>query len=92
MTEIFVDGIRTVAVANGVARIEMMQLKRGDDGTKLEPRPVATLMLPVAGLKEFTTQLTNAIKAIEENAKTKGTQRGGGGAPAHEVDTALENL
>ena len=90
MSEIFVDGIRTVAVANGVARIEMVQLKRGSNGSKLEPQVVATLMLPVAGLKEFTAQLGNAIKAIEENAKTKGAQRPA--AQAGEVDTALENL
>ena len=89
MTEIFVDGIRTVAVAHGVARIELVQLKRGENGTKLVPQVVATLMLPVAALKEFTTQLGNAIKAIEENAKSKGSQR----APAaDEVNTALENL
>ncbi len=29
MNDIFADGIRSIAVANGVARIELLQLRRG---------------------------------------------------------------
>ena len=89
MTDIFVDGIRTIAVAHGVARIELVQLKRVADGSNLEPQAAATLLLPVSALKEFTAQLANAVKAIEANVKAKKPRRGEG---PDEVQTALENL
>ena len=47
MNDIFADGIRSIAVANGVARIELSQLRRGQSPTKLEPEATAVLLLPV---------------------------------------------
>ena len=35
MNDFFVDGIRSIAVANGVVRIELLQLRRGESQTKL---------------------------------------------------------
>lgn len=86
MSDIFVDGIRSIAVANGVTRIELLQLKRGKSKTKLEPEVVATLMIPVAALKDFTSQLANTLQKINEGAK-KGRAKGG-----DDVANALENL
>ena len=86
MTEIFADGIRSIAVANGVTRIELLQLKRGQSQTKLEPEVVATLMIPVASLRGFIAQLASAQKNLSESAKAKGREAGS------DVDSALENL
>ena len=87
MNDIFVDGIRSIAVANGVTRVELLQLKRGKSKTKLEPEVVATLMIPVATLKDFTLQLANTLQKLNASAKGKS-------AALHddEVSSALENL
>ena len=87
MNDIFVDGIRSIAVANGVTRVELLQLKRGKSKTKLEPEVVATLLIPVATLKDFTLQLANTLKKLNASAKGKS-------AALHddEVAGALENL
>ena len=88
MTEIFVDGIRSIAIAHGVARIELLQLKRDKSASKLEPQVVATMMIPVGALTEFTSQLANSLKKIRESAGGKGRGAGPGG----DVDAALDNL
>ncbi|MFQ5774564.1 MAG: hypothetical protein ACE5GS_08615 [Kiloniellaceae bacterium] len=89
MSDIFVDGVRSVAVANGVARIELVQLQRDAGQTKLEPQVVARLMIPVAALKEFAAHLATSVQRIEANARTHG--EGNAGQTA-DVDHALENL
>lgn len=86
MRDIFVDGIRSIAVANGVTRVELLQLKRGKSKTKLEPEVVATLMIPVAGLKDFTSQLVTTLQKINEGAN-KGRGKG-----SDDIADALENL
>ena len=88
MPDIFVDGVRAVAVANGVARIELLQLKRGGDNTKLEPQVVATLLLPVGGLREFATHLNNSLERIEASQKASTAEAQAAG----DVDSALQNL
>ncbi len=45
MIEIFVDGIRSVGVANGVVRIEFAQLRRSADGEE----PIALTYVLVNG-------------------------------------------
>ena len=92
MIEIFADGIRAVALANGVVRIELVQLKRGpasEGQSQLSPEPVATLLLPARGLEELTRQLAGTVKKIRDNAQA-------GPAPsqgqAGEIDEALTNL
>ena len=87
MNDIFVDGIRSVAVANGVARIELLQLRRGQSPDKLEPEVVATLMLPVASLREFSAQLASTMQKLNEAAKARSAD-----ASAEELDSALGNL
>ncbi len=67
MTEIFADGIGAIAVSNGVARIELVQLRRARVGeSKLLPEPTATLLIPVAGLQQMTQQLTEAARKLQE--------------------------
>ncbi|MEE8189257.1 MAG: hypothetical protein V3T80_08630 [Kiloniellales bacterium] len=87
MNDIFVDGIRSIAVANGVTRVELLQLKRGKSKTKLEPEVVATLMIPVATLKDFTLQLANTLQKLNASAKGQAAA-----LADDEVAGALENL
>ncbi len=89
MSDIFVDGVRAVAVANGVARIELLQLKRGEDVAKLEPQVVATLLIPVGGLRELAAHLTSSMERIEASQKDTAPD------PANksgDVESALRNL
>ncbi len=87
MNDIFVDGIRSIAVANGVARIELLQLRRGQNPKKLEPEATAVLLLPVAALKDFSTQLSGTLEKLGQAAKAQTAE-----ARGEAVDTALENL
>ena len=86
MKDIFVDGIRSIAVANGVARIEMLQLRRGQSQSKLDPEVTAVLLLPVAALKDFSTQLAGTLEKLDQAAKTRKSD-----ARNEAVETALEN-
>jgi len=86
MSDIFVDGVRAVAVANGVARIELLQLKRGADATKLEPQVVATMLIPVGGLRDLAAHLTSSIERIEANQASATANKSG------DVEKALQNL
>ncbi len=77
MIEIFVDGIRSVGVANGVVRIEFAQLRRSVDGeARMIPEPVATVMVPVSSMQGLLKQLTDTMKQIQAQAKQPG-----GGSP-----------
>jgi len=87
MSDIFIDGIRSIAVANGVARIEVVQLRRGEDREKLDPEVTATLMIPANVLKDFTTQLAGALKQLSARAKAQAKPGGPG-----DMESALENL
>jgi hypothetical protein len=82
-----VDGIRSIAVANGVARIELLQLRRGQSKSKLDPEVTAVLLLPVAAFKDFSGQLVGTIEKLEQAAKTRSAE-----ARTEAVDSALENL
>ncbi len=87
MIDIFVDGIRSIAVANGVARIELLQLRRGESKSKLDPEVVGVLMLPIAALKDFSVQLASTVQKLEEAAKARSAE-----ASTEAVQSALENL
>ena len=87
MNDIFVDGIRSIAVANGVARIELLQLRRGESKSKLDPEVVGVLMLPIAALKDFSVQLANTVQKLNEAAKARSAE-----ASTEAVQSALENL
>lgn len=87
MTDIFVDGIRSIAVANGVTRVELVQLRRGSGEAKLEPEVVARLLVPVGALKDLAAQLAKTVHKIEESARAQAESAAGAA-----VDSALENL
>ncbi len=87
MNDFFVDGIRSIAVANGVARIELLQLRRGESQTKLDPEVTAVLLLPVAALKDFSTQLAGTLEKLDQAAKARSADARGAA-----VESALENL
>jgi hypothetical protein len=87
MNDIFVDGIRSIAVANGVARIEMLQLRRGQSQSKLDPEVTAVLLLPVAALKDFSTQLAGTLAKLDQAAKARSAD-----TRREAVDSALEKL
>ncbi len=89
MNDIFVDGVRAVAVANGVARIELLQLKRSTEAAKLEPQVVATLLIPVGGLRELAAHLSTSIERIEASQKSNSADPA---SKAGEVESALQNL
>ena len=92
MREFFTDGIGTIAVSNGVARIELVQLRKATVGeARLVPEPTATLLIPVAGLQQMTRQLNETARRLQE----KDAARADGAAAAGEMsraDEALTNL
>ncbi len=87
MNDIFADGIRSIAVANGVARIELLQLRRGESKNKLDPEVTAVLLLPVAALKDFSNQLAGTLEKLDQAAKARSAEARGAA-----VESALENL
>lgn len=87
MNDIFADGIRSIAVANGVVRIELLQLRRGESKNKLDPEVVGVLLLPVAALKDFSVQLASTVQKLNEAAKARSAE-----ASTEAVQSALENL
>lgn len=92
MNEIFIDGIRSIAVVNGVARIELLQLKRGTDQNKLEPYVVATLMVPAASLREMAAHLTTSLQRIEASAEKRAEAAKAAPSKGPDLDDALGNL
>ena len=87
MNDFFVDGIRSIAVANGVARIELLQLRRGQSQSKLDPEVTAVLLLPVAALRDFSTQIAGTLEKLDQAAKVRSADR-----RSEAVESALENL
>ena len=73
MTELFADGIRSIAVANGIVRVELVQLKRGQDATQaqLEPQVSGSLIFPVSSLKDFTLQVAKTLERLEQRNKER---------------------
>lgn len=72
MTEIFADGVGSIAVSNGVARIELVQLRRNAGReSKLAPQPTATLFLPVAGLQQLLQQISEASRKLKEQESAR---------------------
>ncbi len=67
MTEIFADGISSIAISNGVARIELVQMRKTTVGeARLVPETTATLLVPINGLQQMTQQLAQSIKQMQE--------------------------
>ncbi len=75
MTEIFADGIRSIAVTNGVLRIELMQLRHNREQKGLEPQSAGTLMMPVPLLKDFTFQLVKTLEKLKEHENAEKSEK-----------------
>lgn len=72
MPDIFTDGIRSIAVANGVVRLELVQHRRtGSPTEQLTPEPVGTLLMPAASLKDFSQRLVDALERIAKAGSKK---------------------
>jgi hypothetical protein len=92
MTEIFADGVNSIAISNGVARLELVQLRRNTVGeAKLVPQPVATLFLPLAGLQQLLQQLNETARRMQDQQAAK-TQVSKTESDSQEADEALTNL
>ena len=92
MTEIFADGVNSIAISNGVARLELVQLRRNTVGeAKLVPQPVGTLFLPVAGLQQMLQQLNETARRVQEQ-QTAQADASESENEAQSADEALTNL
>ena len=92
MTEIFADGVNSITISNGVARLELVQLRRNTVGeAKLVPQSVGTLFLPVAGLQQMLQQLNETARRVQEQqaSQAKVTKIE---SEAQAADDALTNL
>ena len=78
MNEIFADGISGIVIANNVVRVELARLRPTGQGDqqKLVAQTTATLILPTSALRDFTSQLANSVKQIEERAGQAGGEAG----------------
>ena len=92
MTDIFADGVNSIAISNGVARLELVQLRRNTVGeAKLVPQPVGTLFLPLAGLQQMIQQLNETARRVQDQqAAQAGAAKSAEDAKA--ADDALTNL
>ena len=92
MTEIFADGISSIAMSNGVARIELVQMRKTTVGeARLVPETTATLLVPVNGLQQMTQQLAESIKQFQEQA-AKRAEGADDAKDAGNGEDALTNL
>ena len=88
MTEIFADGIRSIAIANGVIRVDLVRLKHSAATKKLEAEAAGALLLPVGRLNEVSAQFARTLQQLEEKAASGKTEPGGNG----DLEDALTNL
>ncbi len=96
MTEIFADGISSIAISNGVARIELVQMRKTTVGeARLVPETTATLLVPVNGLQQMTQQLAQSLKQLQEQTAARVQKIVSGDETAKEeasAEDALTNL
>ncbi len=77
MTEIFADGISSIAISNGVARIELVQMRKTTVGeARLVPETTATLLVPINGLQQMTQQLAQSLKQLQEQTAVRAQKVG----------------
>ncbi len=93
MTEIFADGISSIAISNGVARIELVQLRKTTVGeARLVPETTATLLVPINGLQQMTQQLAQSIKQFQEQKGVRVQKIESGNEAAKDEASAEEAL
>ena len=92
MTEIFADGVNSIAISNGVARLELVQLRRNTVGeSKLVPQPLGTLFLPLAGLQQMIQQLNETARRVQDQQAAQ-ADAAKSENDAEAADDALNNL
>ncbi len=92
MTEIFADGISSIAISNGVARIELVQMRKTTVGeARLVPETTATLLVPINGLQQMTQQLAQSLKQLQEQTAVR-AQKVGSDKEEASTEEALTNL
>ena len=93
MTEIFADGISSIAISNGVARIELVQMRKTTVGeARLVPETTATLLVPINGLQQMVQQLAQSLKQLQERAAQQAEGTAAAGDAASDADSAEEAL
>ena len=90
--EIFADTVQRVALANGVVRIELTQLRLPADAAKtaLAPAVVCHLLIPAGTLKDVVMRLAEALEKISE--RDKGKQKAMSTLAATRAPSPLDNL
>lgn len=74
MTDLFADAVGTVAVTNGVLRIELVQLRPNNKGDKMTPSSAGVLHMPAGSLKSTTMRLAGLLEKSEKRRKTGKTE------------------
>jgi len=74
MTDLFADAVGTVAITNGVLRVELVQLRPNNKGDKLTPFSVGVLHMPAGSLKNVTMRLAQVLENAEKRRKTGETE------------------
>lgn len=84
MTAYFCDGLKEVAIVNGVARLEFHRVEPGERGVAREARtvPAFTVALPVQGFAQALSMLDKVREQlIREGVLTAATGNGEALAP-----------
>ncbi len=93
MTEIFADGISSIAISNGVARIELVQMRKTTVGeARLVPETTATLLVPINGLQQMVQQLAQSLKQLQEQKGVRVQKIESGNEAAKDEASAEEAL
>lgn len=78
MSHLFVDAIRSIAVINGVVRIEFIRFDRNDaQSEKPVVTPAGQILVPFSRFNEIATRVQQANERLNAGAKTAA-----GGKPA----------
>ncbi len=90
MNDIFADSIRSIAVSNGVVRIDLGQLRRvegnGDGEPNLKPETVARLLIPITSLNDFARQFTNTLRRVRASVNQQQARQ------AQDADVKVEEI
>ena len=91
--DIFADGISSIAISNGVARIELVQMRKTTVGeARLVPETTATLLVPINGLQQMTQQLAQSIKQFQDQKGVRDQKVASGNEAAKDEASAEEAL
>lgn len=90
MSHLFVDGIRSIAVINGVVRIDFIRFDRDDE--KSDKPVVSTagqLIIPFSRFQAMADQVRHAAERVNASAKPKPGQPAVDRRGAHRTETGV---